>query len=149
MSLLNVVDFTPILSIIPKEGKEQQVYDALKNAHPNLTIYWKNEIPERWHYQNNRRIMPIIGVADDGWSVSTSDYFNSHTSSFNGGTHGYDNMLLTQQAIFIGNGPAFKEGGLSVEPFDNLHVYSLMCHILNLEPAPNNGSLSGVQNLLK
>ena len=50
--------------------------------------------------------------------------------------------------FFLAQGPALKEGFVS-EPFENVNVYSLMCHLLGIKPAPNNGSLQAVQHLLK
>lgn len=50
-------------------GKFDEVYEALAHAHPNLTVYKKEEIPERWHYKYNNRIQPIIAVADEGWYI--------------------------------------------------------------------------------
>ena len=50
-------------------GKFDEVYEALAQAHPNLTVYKKEEVPERWHYKHNSRIQPILAVADDGWHI--------------------------------------------------------------------------------
>lgn len=51
------------------KGKFDEVYEALAHAHPNLTVYKKEEIPERWHYKYNTRVQPIIAVADEGWYI--------------------------------------------------------------------------------
>ena len=64
------------------------------------------------------------------------------------GNHGYSNQFPDMHPFFLAQGPAFKEGFVS-EPFENVNIYSLMCHILGIEPAPNNGSLQAVQHLLK
>lgn len=58
-------------------GKSDEVYEALAHAHPNMTVYKKEEIPERWHYRYNSRIQPIIAVADEGWYIlqNKSDNF--------------------------------------------------------------------------
>ncbi len=45
------------------------IYNALYNAHPQLTVYKKADIPERYHYKNHRRIAPILLVADDHWHI--------------------------------------------------------------------------------
>lgn len=34
-----------------------------------MKVYLKEEIPERFHYRHNKRIQPIILVADEGWTV--------------------------------------------------------------------------------
>lgn len=65
------------LCILPLLGKFDEVYEALVHSHPNLTVYKKEEIPERWHYKYNSRIQPIIAVADEGWYIlqNKSDNF--------------------------------------------------------------------------
>jgi len=30
---------------------------------------------------------------------------------------------------------------MTIDGFESIHLYSLMCHLLKLQPAPNNGSL--------
>ena len=69
---MNVPASVFVLSASPPPsllGKFDEVYEALAHAHPNLTVYKKEEIPERWHYRYNSRIQPIIAVADNGWYV--------------------------------------------------------------------------------
>lgn len=65
------------LRIPPLLGKLDEVYEALVHAHPNLTVYKKEEIPERWHYKYNSRVQPILAVADEGWYIlqNKSDNF--------------------------------------------------------------------------
>jgi hypothetical protein len=52
------------------------------------------------------------------------------------------------RSIFIAHGPAFKSG-LVVEPFQNIHIYHLICAILKLQPASNDGNLDSVRVMLK
>jgi hypothetical protein len=52
------------------------------------------------------------------------------------------------RAIFIGHGAAFKKGFIS-EPFENIHIYNLMCKILGLTPAKNDGDFEKIKTLLK
>lgn len=59
----------PLSGIIPDGNKSSQVYHKLKDAHPNMTVYLKDQIPERFHYKNNRRITPIIALADEGYMI--------------------------------------------------------------------------------
>jgi hypothetical protein len=35
-----------------------------------------------------------------------------------------------------------------VPEFQNIHIYNLMCHVLGLTPAPNDGDFSQVSGLL-
>ena len=66
---------------------------------------------------------------------------------FTEGNHGYNNSLPSMHPLFIAMGPSFKKNA-SVEIFNNVDVYPLMCHILKLTPAPNNGTLDVVKHLL-
>lgn len=50
--------------ILPKDGKLVETYQRLKGI-PHLQVYLKENIPEEFHYKHNRRIMPILIVADD------------------------------------------------------------------------------------
>lgn len=45
------------------------VFDLLNHCHAHMTAYMKENIPERLHYRNNRRIQPIILIADEGWTI--------------------------------------------------------------------------------
>lgn len=59
-----------IVFINPKPGKLDYVYDQLKNAHPHLHVYKKDQLPQRFHYSNNVRIPEIIAFADEGWLIA-------------------------------------------------------------------------------
>ena len=49
-------------------GKENEVYfKLLKLGH--VKVYRKHEIPAKYHYKNNKRIAPIIIVADEGYRI--------------------------------------------------------------------------------
>ena len=61
---------------------------------------------------------------------------------------GYDNKYQSMQAIFIAHGAAFKKNFVA-EQFENIQVYNLMCNILKLRPAKNDGDFEKVMNLLK
>lgn len=145
---VTVVDWNPVVALRPREMSADEIYQKLAGAHPHLQVYRKEEIPARWHYQNHRRIAPIIGIADDGWKISRHGMRNTVEGFYTSGEHGYDNQLAAMRAIFIAHGPAFKSG-LVVEPFQNIHIYNLMCAILKVPPAPNDGDLDSVRVMLR
>ena len=76
------------------------------------------------------------------------DAKNSGNFDLPRGAHGFDNKVQSMQATFIAHGPAFKRGYLA-EPFENIHVYELMCKILGLKPAKNDGDLNKVRQMLR
>ncbi|MEK6300127.1 MAG: ectonucleotide pyrophosphatase/phosphodiesterase [Acidobacteriota bacterium] len=133
-----------IVSIFPKEGSEDAIYNALRaKLPPQAKVYRKSEMPARLHYSNSPRIAPLLVLPDEGWMLMTRKRFEERkakgeASGLRGG-HGYDNELESMRATFIAHGSAFKKGAL-IEPFENVQVYNVIARILGLTPAPNDGN---------
>ncbi|XP_078450090.1 LOW QUALITY PROTEIN: ectonucleotide pyrophosphatase/phosphodiesterase family member 7-like [Lampetra planeri] len=136
----DLVDYGPSGMLLPKEGKEETVYQNLKGAHPHLHVYKKEEFPERFHYRNNERILPILMYRDPGYVVKRIVF------QFSKGDHGYDNAEADMWTIFRAFGPRFR-GGYVAEPFDSVHVYALMCDLLGVQPEPHYGSLAFTRDM--
>jgi predicted AlkP superfamily pyrophosphatase or phosphodiesterase len=135
-----------IVSIFPKPGKEDAIYETLKaKLPPKAKVYRKAELPARFHYSNSPRIAPLLVLPAEGWTVTTRAKFEEMNAKDrkNGlrGGHGYDNELPSMRAIFIAHGSAFKKGAV-IEPFENVQVYNVMTSILGLRSAPNDGDYS-------
>jgi len=145
---VEIIDRDPLAALRPRPGDEDRIYGALDGAHPHLQVYRKVGIPDRWHFRDSPRIQPIQALADEGWSISGRNYFETHPNAYRGATHGYDNALPSMRATFLAMGPAFKRG-VTVPPFQNVHVYELLCHALGIPPAANDGSLDSVQAMLR
>ncbi|XP_060087282.1 ectonucleotide pyrophosphatase/phosphodiesterase family member 5 [Heteronotia binoei] len=137
-----MIDHSPAVAILPVEGKLDDVYNALVKAHPNMTVYKKEDIPSRLHYTHNSRIQPILAVADEGWEI-----LQNKSDQFELGNHGYDNTLPDMHPIFLAHGPAFRKN-ISKPAMNSTDLYPLLCYLLGLEPLPNNGSLENVKDLL-
>ena len=130
---------------ISSESKKQlkQTYKQLKNI-DNADVYWKQNIPKRFHYRNHVRIPDLLVLANEGWSLMPL----GHGSSTPKGSHGYDNQLDNMKAIFMAKGPSFKKGYRRDE-FENIHIYPLITHILGIKSYPNiDGDLEQVKDLL-
>lgn len=138
---------TPVVGLRSKDGDNQKLFSTLKGIHPRMHVFTKENMPARFHFTNNDRISPVILVADEGWSITTRSYYNKNRNYDFGGSHGYDNELVCMGAVFVAHGPAFRKGYLE-EPFYNIHLYELMCRILGLKPAPNDGSIEAVKDML-
>jgi ectonucleotide pyrophosphatase/phosphodiesterase family protein 5 len=54
VSRIRVVDASPNSFLIPEESYVDEVVTALTGAHPNMTVYKKEQIPERYQFRNNR-----------------------------------------------------------------------------------------------
>ncbi|XP_072882129.1 ectonucleotide pyrophosphatase/phosphodiesterase family member 7-like [Hemitrygon akajei] len=138
----DLVDYGPVGLLLPKQGKTEKVYQALKGAHPHLNVFKKEELPKRFRYSNNERILPIIVFGDLGYVVH-----GRIKVQFNKGEHGFDNNDMDMKMIFRAFGPDFKKNYLA-EPFESVNIYPLMCKLLNIHPEPNNGSLAYTQGML-
>lgn len=143
---IEVVNWTPVLMGRPKKDREDEIYNALQTA-PHLSVYRKETLPKHLHLGTNRRVPPIVGIADEGWSITSHSYFERNPTSFEGGTHGYDNRSKAMHALFIAHGPAFPTGR-TVGPFQNIHLYNMLAFILRLKPAPNDGDSAFARSLL-
>ncbi|XP_059837551.1 venom phosphodiesterase 2-like [Hypanus sabinus] len=106
--------------------------------------YLKHHLPKRFHYASSRRIEDVNLYMDPQWQAGLKPPFKYCT----GGFHGSDNQYKSMQTIFIGHGPGFK-ARTEVQPFSNIEVYNLMCDLLNITPAPNNGTHGSLNHLLK
>jgi hypothetical protein len=51
-------------------------------------------------------------------------------------------------ALFVAAGPDLRRGVL-VAPFENVHVYDLLCRILRITPAKNDGRPSVTRGFLR
>jgi predicted AlkP superfamily pyrophosphatase or phosphodiesterase len=65
------------------------------------------------------------------------------------GDHGFDNASRDMHGILIANGPSFRSDGAVLDPAPNVDIYNLMCAVLHLTPAPNDGDDSLVRAMLR
>ena len=145
---LDVIDWTPVAAIAPKQGRDSYVYTKLHGANSHLAVYRKADVPARFHFNEGSRITAIVAIADEGWTITTHQRASRAPRGGVGGTHGYDNQLPSMGALFVAEGPAFKRG-LRVPPFQNIHVYALLAQLLHLQPAHTDGSLDSVRVMLR
>ncbi|CAH1795669.1 unnamed protein product, partial [Owenia fusiformis] len=116
-----------------------QILQEVKIKQDHFDIYRKEEIPERWHYQNHHRIAPLIVQAHSGWIL---DFLNQSSSSTKfQGAHGYVPEEKEMRGIFYAVGPSFKRR-FKHGPVSAVDLYQLMCHVLELQPSPHNGTWS-------
>lgn len=66
----DIVDYGGFGMLLPKPGQEEVMYQALKNAHPHLNVYKKEEFPEHFHFAKHERVLPIVMYGDSGYSIS-------------------------------------------------------------------------------
>ncbi|XP_033738206.1 uncharacterized protein LOC117325827 isoform X2 [Pecten maximus] len=108
-----------------------------------MKVFTEDTAPKRFHYLNNPRVGEILLDMSDRWLVST---YSSY-SGCAGGNHGWDNIFKSMHALFLAHGPAFKQN-LKINPFENIELYNLMSELLDINPAPNNGTLGSLDHVL-
>ena len=110
---------------------------------PHAKAYRVEELPARLHMKPTPRAAPVWVLPDEGWQVVARATFDRFTKSYAPadyiqGDHGYDPALPSMHGIFIANGPAFRRGA-EIPDVENIHIYNLLCTLLGLKPAPNDG----------
>ncbi len=141
-----------IVQIFPKAGEQKEIIDSLQRKITHARCWEKANIPERFHYRDSPRIAPVVCSADEGWILTSHSRYEDlkKRDDFGRlrGAHGYDNQLESMRATFIAHGSAFRKSK-TVEPFENVEIYNLMCKILGLTPAKNDGNFENIKNLLR
>jgi predicted AlkP superfamily pyrophosphatase or phosphodiesterase len=151
VNTVDVVDWSPILALSPKDGNVDKLYAALKGKHPALEVYRASEIPAAYNLAGHPRLQPIIGIAKEGWFVTSKreeGRWAEPDRHAPGGTHGYDARVKSMQGLFIAEGPRIKSGKV-VKPFQNIHIYDFMCAVLGLQPAKNDGDPAVTRDMLR
>ena len=82
---------------------------------------------------------PVIGIADDGWHVTTRERAGARDADgFPAATTA--TTRATSRCTACSSPPARSSAAASsCRAFENVHVYELMCRVLGLRPAPNDG----------
>lgn len=125
----------------------QPAYEALKKQSGDYAVYKPSQTPARWHYSNKddrfKRVGDLLLVPK--WPR----IFNIRNRKVSPGQHGFDNDIKDMHASFYAWGPAFKQN-LTIETFDNVHVYPLIAKILGLTITEKiDGKLKVLQPVLR
>ncbi|KAF1912405.1 alkaline-phosphatase-like protein [Ampelomyces quisqualis] len=150
---LSHIDGWPLYGLRPKNPSDlRRLYEQIKERtknNPNVEVYLKDEnMPERYHFSKNDRIAPLWIIPKTGWAIVDKNEFDIETGKKNGdvyhprGLHGYDHEHPLMRAIFVARGPAFPHApGSEIKPFQNIHLYNIICDSIHITPAPNSGTL--------
>jgi alkaline phosphatase D len=127
--------------------KLDYIYSSLHGKDPRLEVYRASEIPERLHYSGNPRIGDLVALAAAPVVLHLTPK-PGQTQPM--GMHGYDVANMPEmRGIFYAAGPDLK-AGLTIEEFQNIHIYPLIAHILGLKvPTGIDGQFSVLAPILK
>lgn len=127
---LSVQGNTPA-NVYVKKRCEKKVYKALKDI-DHAKVWMKKDVPVYLHYGQNSRVGEIVVMPDIGYVV-----YDDEIEA--GGTHGYDPTLQDMHALFRAIGPDICHS--QIPHFDNVNIYSVICKLLGIIPAPNDGTI--------
>lgn len=129
------LDGWPLVGIRPKNPDDLQLlYEQAadkRKSNPNFDVYLRDkDMPERYHFSNNKRIAPLWIVPNTGWAIVKRDEFDIAKAKAKNlvyhprGLHGYDHEHPLMRAIFVARGPAFPHQPHSkVETFRTCLLY--------------------------
>lgn len=124
------------LSVTPSAPKGTLA--RLLAPHDHVVCRRKADLPKRLHYGANRRVPPVVCLAEVGWYITTHTRMST-MKDFNVGNHGYDPDAPQMAALFVAEGPAFRRGQ-TLPPFDNVDVEPLVARLLHLKAPKADGS---------
>lgn len=131
------------------KNDKEEVYQELKNYFadkPFLTVYKKEETPEKWHYRTHPNIGDLLLITDAPYYMvkNEQDFWASKTGTW--GTHGYDPYTTPEMmAIFYVFGKNIKEN-YQIPSFENVHIYPFITHLLGIGNPKN---IDGKTEVLK
>uniref|UniRef100_A0A8C2WNV5 SMB domain-containing protein n=1 Tax=Cyclopterus lumpus TaxID=8103 RepID=A0A8C2WNV5_CYCLU len=116
-----------------------------KKPDQKVKAYLKADLPKRLHFANSRRIEDVNVLVEPKWLFERQ---KGSLSFCSGGAHGYDNDAESMHAMFVSYGPGFQYK-TEIEPFSNIELYNLMCDVMQISPADNNGTHGSMNHLLR
>ncbi|KAK6747368.1 hypothetical protein RB195_000520 [Necator americanus] len=159
-NIMCVKDYINVKTIIDGQS---MIYtfntDLLEEVYENLTsavktngfkvkIYKKEKFPPRYHYTGmSSRIGEIILEPEIGWDVNFECTREEMTRKYGGqklhsSTHGMDPNEPEMHATLVLVGPDIPPKQLVRRIPQNIDLYGLMCYLLDIQPSPNNGSMT-------
>ena len=127
------------VNIYAKEGCTDSIYNALRGI-DHARVWRRKDVPAYLHYNSGSRIGDVIVLPDLGYVAYDKPIKG-------GGQHGYDPQLSDMHALFRAIGPDFNH--ISEPHFRNVDVYPLLCKLLGIEPAPNDGDLTEIRQIIR
>lgn len=135
-----------VVGIVPQPGHEDAVRRAFVRRHAHYECWDRHALPAAWRFGTHPRITPIVCVTDPGWSAMPRSARLGTTPVR--GEHGFAPEAEGMRAVFVADGPSFREG-VQLPPFDNVDIYPLLARLLGVAPAPNDGTLDAVAPALR
>ncbi len=118
---------------------------AFLKPHENMECWKRENIPARFQYGKNPRVPSIICLPTTGWVVYQD---KPEWMTGIGGGHGYDHLHPDMIAFFLASGPDIIGNG-KITTFDNVDIYSLLAHLIDIDPNKSDGDISPFEQGIK
>ena len=114
---------------------------------PNITIA-SAKFNDELHYHNS--IYDYLLIAKEGWMMYNNNDFDIYKGKLPvKGMHGYFSDSMNMHGIFYAFGSSIKEK-MIIDTFELIHIYPLVCKILDIEPFDDiDGQLGVLKPILK
>lgn len=135
------------------EDKQQveAIYKAAQKLKGPFKAYKGNQLPARWALTDRERRGDVVLVADLGVYLTYKDAKTGQDQVLaNKATHGWDTTGTKElDGVFIATGSKFDKGQ-TIPAFDNIHVFPLVMHVLDLKISEKvDGDLKVLKPILK
>ena len=110
--------------------QQDSIVAALSHV-AHLHVWRKADIPQWLHYQSDPNIGDVLVLPDEGFLFTDETCHDE-------GVHGFDPAYSDMHALFRAMGPDVRVGE-NIGAFSNTAVYALVCRLLGISPAPNDG----------
>jgi len=119
-------------------GRAPAIRDSLNATVRHGKAYLRADVPARLHYSADPNIGDVVVLMESEWNIVAP----ADVPAADGFGHGWDNEDPNMGAIFVAMGPGIR-AGQRIAPFESVHVYPWLAHILGLRPNPQvDGRLS-------
>ncbi len=130
------------------EADAAKAYNQLKKADSRFTVYRLKNVPAALHFNENPREGDPVIIPTGPFLIRAHAPSAVSNRPPPAGMHGYDpTQMPSMSAIFYAVGPDIRPGA-TVKPFENVNVYPLIAHILDLNPPKTDGSLNVLSGIL-
>ena len=132
------------------EEDRVRVYNQLKKASSQWVAYRRKDVPAGLNYNQNPREGDPVIIATGPYAIRGHEPpAGKPDQAPIPGMHGLDPRRVPQmKAIFFAAGPDIVSGK-TVAPFENVHIYPWMAHLLGLIPPKNDGNLNILAGTLR
>jgi len=139
LTKLNIVETGPFAQLdVVNDNEIESIYQSLFQVHPELEVYKRYGFPSEYYLTDNPRIQDLTLIASNHWTIIKDR--SQFKGNLRGGDHGYSPTATDMHGIFIGTGPDFKKGFFGPR-IKNIHLYEMMCSMMNIQPSVNDGNL--------